>query len=111
MKLLLMLVFTISLNAATQYKSPAYEVSAELYCSSIDGTNIITKQKGDILLSDYASYYCSYNKDSMNEIMSKVSDEYKSSLETLLVVLGIIILSIALTPVLLLGIITLFRKI
>lgn len=68
MKLLLLIMLTTFSIAATQYKTPVFVVeNSTLYCFNHKTELIEEFIPGDLVSGEYASYACSYNKETVQK--------------------------------------------
>lgn len=66
MKTLLLIMLTTFSFAGTKYRTPVFVVeNSTLYCFYSLTSKIEEYKPGDLVDGDYASHYCSYNKETM----------------------------------------------
>lgn len=82
MKLLLLIMLTTFSFAGTQYKTPVFVVeNSTLYClkhKKYKDYEIVKYNPGDLVSGDYASNYCSYNFESVNDKIDERIKEEKN---------------------------------
>lgn len=79
-KLFLILAIVTSSFTATHYEPSAFVAANTLYCTDYYGKQIVEYKKGDIISSDQAYTYCSYNLSTVENIkknMASIHNEQK----------------------------------
>jgi hypothetical protein len=83
--LIVLLLFTISIFAATHYTATNMVVGSEpMYCTDYYGEQLIVQNTGDIVNGDYANTYCSYNKFTIDNKMKLLASEHNHKVDIII---------------------------